>query len=271
MRKRTIAITLSAVAIAALAGGAYAASRSGSSKKNWVQVPVAIRAQVVAPGPFAIDESNVINDAARRLHVPSTQLTGALKGALIDQINAAVKAGHLPAKLATVMKQRIAKLPGLPLGPGLLAPGMFAPGMVGAQVQAVPGPFGPMDVLSAAAKYLGLSNLQLIKLTRSGKTLAQVAKAQGKSTSGLEQAIVAQTKAALQKAVAAGHFPRAIEQRLLAGLASRVQSLVNSKGPIGPPPIAGNVRFRGPVQLPPWSPGMPAPPVAQAYAPPPKH
>lgn len=270
MRKRTIAITLSVLAVAALAGGAYAASRSGSSTKR-VQTPVPVGARILAPGPFAIDESNVVNDAARRLHVSSAQLISALKGALIEQIDAAVKAGHLPAKLAGAIKQRIQKVPGLPLGPGPFGPGMFAPGMMGAHIQSVPGIFPPMDVLSAAAKYLGLSDQQLIKQVRAGKTLAQVAQAQGKRTSGLEQAIVSEAKASLQKAVASGNFLREVEQRLLAGLAGRVHSLVNSKGPIAPPQIAGNIRFRGPPPMMPWALGLLPPPVARAYAAPPKH
>jgi hypothetical protein len=123
---------------------------------------------------------------------------------------------------------------------------MFAPGMIGTHIQAVPGIFPPMDILSAAAKYLRLSDQQLAKQVRAGKTLAQVAQAQGRSTGGLEQAIVSEAKAALEKAVVSGNFPREVEQRLLAGLAGRVHGLVNSKGPIAPPQIAGNIAFGGP-------------------------
>jgi len=45
--------------------------------------------------------------------------------------------------------------------------------------------------IAAAATYLGLSQVDLRTQLQSGKTLAQIAQAQGKSVSGLEDAMVA--------------------------------------------------------------------------------
>ncbi len=51
--------------------------------------------------------------------------------------------------------------------------------------------FGPMGLLQTAATYLGVSQATLVKDLRSGKTLAAIAKANGKSVSGLETALIA--------------------------------------------------------------------------------
>jgi hypothetical protein len=267
MRKRTIAISLSVLAVAALAGGAYAASGSGSSPP---------------PGPLGVSEQTIIKDAAQRLHVSPAQLSSALKEALIDQINAFAKSRHVPAAQANAIKQKLEHAPGLPLALPFLAFGGMARPMVQlhATVARVPfgappplGPlafFGPPMVLPAAAHYLGLSDQTLAQQLRSGKTLAQIATARGKSVSGLEQAIVTAFRAELTKATAA---QRAAEQKLLAGLAKQVQRLVNSKGPLGPVPLGAKVQFRaragGPppgAMLPGLLFGLLAPHTARVYA-----
>jgi len=60
------------------------------------------------------------------------------------------------------------------------------------------GPFGGLD---AAATYLGLTDAQLRTRLESGKSLADVAKAQNKSVDGLVQAIVDAAKKKLDAAV----------------------------------------------------------------------
>src|SRR5262249_25597990 len=68
------------------------------------------------------------------------------------------------------------------------------------------GPGGPGGGPGSAAiaAYLGLTQSDLRADLQSGKTLAQIATAQGKSVSGLEAAIVADAKTHLDAAVAAG-------------------------------------------------------------------
>ncbi|MBN1170982.1 MAG: hypothetical protein JXA67_02305 [Micromonosporaceae bacterium] len=56
---------------------------------------------------------------------------------------------------------------------------------------------GQRACFSAAATYLGLSETDLQAQLRSGKTLADLAKAQGKSESGLKDAMVAAAKQAI--------------------------------------------------------------------------
>ena len=87
--------------------------------------------------------------------------------------------------------------------------------------------FGPF---AAAAKYLGMSQTQLLKDLRGGKSLAQVAKANGKSVSGLEQALTASLKTRLDRAVASGRLSKAQEQRMLKKLGAAMAGLANGRG-----------------------------------------
>jgi hypothetical protein len=241
--KGKLGIGVSALAVAAFAGGAYAADRDSR----------------------ATGQQAFLNDAAKRLHVTPQQLSDALTGAAIDQLNAAVAAGRLTKAQAQALKQRIEQagpgaVPGSPwfFGQRLLrqagAPGLGAasggpggngshgawapwfgrprgpasgaqhfwpapwavpPGAPKPSLKAPPpakaprsqtsppagpprgwpGPGAPPigfpkdGPMAAAASYLGLSPAQLFEQLRSGKSLADIAKARGKSLSGLKQAI----------------------------------------------------------------------------------
>ncbi len=238
--KRRLAIAVVAVAAAAFAGGAYAATKDSNASVRQA----------------------FLNDVAKRLHVTPPQLTSALEGAEVDQINAAVAAGKLTQAQGNALKQRVQKghvllgalglfragaPPGAPFpgGPGFfrgnLRPRMF-PGPAGKQ--ALPGgeppfpggkpgfpaprlPFPVVGPLAGAAGYLGLSESQLFKQLGSGKSLAQIAKAQGKSVSGLEAAMVANFRARLDKAVAAKKLTSAQEHRILKGFSSVISKMVN--------------------------------------------
>ena len=81
---------------------------------------------------------------------------------------------------------------------------------------------------AAIASYLGLSQADLRSNLQTGKTLAQIATAQGKTVSGLEAAIVADAKTHLDAAVAAGKLTASQEATILADLSSHVADRVNS-------------------------------------------
>ena len=103
------------------------------------------------------------------------------------------------------------------------------------------GPGGPglgprAGSIEAVASYLGLTKAELRTARESGTSLAQLATQQGKSVSGLKQAIYDAAKADLDKAVAAGHITSAQETTMLSGLQSHLDDLVNSTGPPGPGP-----------------------------------
>jgi hypothetical protein len=110
------------------------------------------------------------------------------------------------------------------------------------------GPGGPGHVgrpfradLSAAAKYLGLSESALRTRLRGGDSLADVAKAQGKDVSGLQDAIVADAKADLDKAVADKRLTQSQADDILSGLKAHVDDVVNAK-PGDRPRLGGRER-----------------------------
>ena len=93
---------------------------------------------------------------------------------------------------------------------------------------------------NAVASYLGVTKAELRTARENGTSLAQLATQQGKSVAGLKQAIYDAAKSDLDKAVAAGRITSAQETRMLSGLQSHLDDMVNSTGPppLGPPPAA---------------------------------
>jgi hypothetical protein len=98
-----------------------------------------------------------------------------------------------------------------------------------------PGPLSkpPLgDPITAAADYLGLSVDQLAEQLKAGKSLADVAKAQGKSVDALEQAVIDAARSGLDKAVAAGDVTADQEQQALDQVRSQIDAFVNGNGPL---------------------------------------
>jgi hypothetical protein len=194
--KRNVAIGTTVLAAAAFAGGAYAAGQSSSSNPRQA----------------------FLNDVAKRLQVTPAQLNSALKGASLDQLNAAVAAGKLTQAQANAIRKHLQQggaLPRFGFGFGFAHRPDFAGG----------------GQLTAAASYLGLTRAQLMSQLQSGKTLAQIAKAQGKSTSGLKDALLAAIRTKLDKAVTNKQVTQAQEQQILSTLSSHLDDLINGKLP----------------------------------------
>jgi hypothetical protein len=91
--------------------------------------------------------------------------------------------------------------------------------------------------------YLGLTAAELRTQLEAGKSLADVAKAQGKTVSGLEDAMVAAAKKRLDAAVAAGKLTAAQASSMLDDLESRVGDMVDRTGP---PPMGPHPRGAAP-------------------------
>jgi polyhydroxyalkanoate synthesis regulator phasin len=185
-----------AVAGVALAGGgaAIAATQLGSPKA---------------------ESQAVINDAAKQLGVTPSALSDALKKALSDRVDAAVAAGRITKEQGDELKARIQS-------------GEF-PLFFGHPGFGHPGPFGGLDT---TATYLGLTEDQVISQLQSGKTLAEIAQAQGKSVDGLIQAMTGAVQKRLDAAVAAGRITKEQEQSALADIKQRITDLVNGKMPV---------------------------------------
>jgi hypothetical protein len=83
-------------------------------------------------------------------------------------------------------------------------------------------------LLPVAAAYLDLTPVALRRELRSGKSLAQVATAKGKSVAGLESALVSALRSKFQAAKAAGKIDAARADRLLQRAPQLVKRLVNA-------------------------------------------
>lgn len=210
-RHRRVVAT-GAVALAAVAGGgaAIAATQSNS--------------------PQAQSDA-IIADAAGQLGVSSSKLSDALKQALENQVDAAVKAGTITQAQANELKSRIeaGEVPLVGLGPA---------GGHGGRHFHIEGPG-----LGAAATYLGLTESQVQTQLESGKTLADIAKANGKTVDGLVAAMVADMKEHLAADVKAGRLTEAQQTQILSDLEQHVTDMVNGTMPSrpdfdGPPAIA---------------------------------
>jgi hypothetical protein len=166
-----------------------------------------------------------LDDVAGRLGVSSAKLEDALKAAAIDRVDAALAAGRITKDQADAMKAAI-NSGRLPFGVGLV------PGM-GFRLHG--GLHRVGGSLDAAATYLGLTQTQLWTQLRSGKSLADIAKAQGKSVDGLEQAMVASIQSKLDQAVKDGRLTSAQRDEIMTKVKASIDDLVNGKLPTKPP------------------------------------
>jgi hypothetical protein len=137
-------------------------------------------------------------------------LESALKAAAADRVDAAAAAGRLTQDQASGLRQRIQSAE-----PGGLFRGAHRHGLRG--------------IFKLAADYLGLTPTQLLQQLRTGNSLADVAKAQGKSVDGLEAAILDSAKARLEQAVANNRITAVQEQNALDRLKGQLDTLINRK------------------------------------------
>ena len=163
-----------------------------------------------------------LNDAAKRLDVTPAQLEAALRGAFDARIDAAVAAGKITKEQAEAMKQR-SKDGGLPLFGGGRGHGGFGDGDRGDHG----GPHGHHGAgLKTAATYLGLTEAQLRAELESGKSLADVAKAKGKTVAGLKETLKADLKTKLDAAVKAGRITQAQADEMLARMTEHLDEMI---------------------------------------------
>lgn len=200
MKKRTkIAMGAGAALAVVGAGGAMAAGQLSPSTES----------------------KAVVEDAAEQLGVAPAELSDALKQALANRLDEAVQAGTLTEAQAEAMKQRL-ESNDFPLfgGPALGQRG---------------GPGHHMGHhgmgLDAAASFLGVTEAELRSELQSGKTLAEVAKAEGKTVDGLVDALVTAATKRLDQAVADGRLTKAQRDEIVASLEERTTAMVNGERP----------------------------------------
>ena len=196
LKRRIAAGVIAALAVAG-GGAAIASTQFGSPKE---------------------ESQAIVNDAARQLGVEPSALSGALKKALGNRVDAAVAAGRLTKEQGDALKAKI-QSGDFPLfgGPPHDGFGHF-------------GHFGHFGGLDAAASYLGVTAAELGTELQGGKTLAQVATDHGKTADGLVQALADAAMTRLDAAVAAGRLTPAQESSILADMKQHLTDLVNGNG-----------------------------------------
>ena len=100
-------------------------------------------------------------------------------------------------------------------------------------------PISPVNL----AKALGLSETELQAQVQSGKSLADIAKAQNVDIQKVKDALVADLKAHLDAEVKAGVHTQAEADAKLAGFTARLDDIVNGVRPAGAPGKGGAPRF----------------------------
>lgn len=89
---------------------------------------------------------------------------------------------------------------------------------------------GQQTVLAAAADYLGVSQAQLVSQLQSGKSLADVATAQGKSVTGLKDAVLADMTSRIN---ASAGLSTAQKADMISQVKSHLDAIVNRTYHIG--------------------------------------
>jgi uncharacterized protein (DUF433 family) len=207
---------------------------------------VAIAAATKDDGTKA--EQAVLDDAAKRLNVTPEKLREALAAAQDAQIDAAVTAGKLTQKQADAIKAA-RKQSGHVLGP-LGGPGLHMHGK-----RFGPGPGGPggpgfglrHGLLDDVADALGTTPAKLVEQLRAGKSLADVAKANGKSLDDVRSALKAAAKTRLDKAVANGDLTQKQADEILTHVDGMLKAIESGRmlRPPGPGRHGGDMPAPG--------------------------
>jgi hypothetical protein len=186
------------------------------------------------------DKQAFLNDVAKRLDVTPTELKAALQGAYDARIDAAVAAGKITKEQADAMKKR-SKDGGLPLFGGR-GHGGFGGDGGGGHHGGPRGYRGPG--LASAATYLGLTEAELRAQLESGKSLADVAKAEGKTVAGLKAKLKADIETKLDAAVKAGRITQAQADEMLTRMTERLDDMI--EGTFGAGKHRGGSGWGGP-------------------------
>jgi hypothetical protein len=220
MRVKPYVLVSAAVLAAGVGGGAAIAASGGDERQK--------------------TEQSILDDAAKRLNVTPEALRSALGAAEDAQIDQAVKDGKLTQEQADAIKKRRAEDKTVLGGPGVGGPGGHGrggPGFGGLRFKA-----GPGGALDAAASVLGLKREDLVSKLRDGKSIADVAKDEGKSVDDVKKAITAGVTKELDKAVTDKKLTSAQRDDMLKELTEHLDDLVTGKRPAGAPAGRGHWR-----------------------------
>jgi len=170
-------------------------------------------------------EQELLDNAAKRLDVTPQNLRDALSAAQDDQLDEAVKNGDLTQAQADKIKAHRTKL-GTVLAPGGGGALLYGKHPGGRRLKMLHG-FG---LVSDLAKALDLSEKELLAKLRDGKSVANIAKAQGKSLDSVRSAIKAAARTRSDKAVEDGALTRKQADAMLEHLDERLEHLDKAPG-----------------------------------------
>jgi hypothetical protein len=172
-----------------------------------------------------LQKGQSLADVANAQNKSTDGLKTALTNAMQTKLDAAVKSGAITQAQETDILNEFTShvtdmINGAPLEVGpAFGFGFHRAGPLGAGID---------DVFSAAASYLGVSTDTLKADLGKGQSLADVAKAQGKSTAGLKTAITDEAQTKLDAAVKNGDITKAQETEILSELSSHADDIINN-------------------------------------------
>jgi hypothetical protein len=206
-----------------LAGGATALVLAGAVGAT----ALAQSAPPTPPGKAAAQAQAdaFLNALAAKLGKTPDEVRNAAKAAQKDLVSQALQAGRITQEQANRLNQRIDQSNGMPFGPGKIGPGPKAPGAKGAP--AARATFGGGEL----AQFLGVTPQVLKGELGSGKSLAQVAQAHGKSADQLKTFVRDQAKARLDAQVKAGRVTQAQADAALKKLTDNLDQMINRVPP----------------------------------------
>ena len=219
MRSKKIAVlTLAGALIAGGAGVAVGATASDEAKQT---------------------EQQILGDAAARLGTSAPKLREALRAAQDAQLDRAVRDGELTQEQAERIKERRDDT-GLVLGLGGRGGhhGFGGPPRHGGPARG----FGPLG--AGLAEALGITPAELRRQREDGKTVAEIARAQGKTLAEVRSALRAQARERLAEEVREGDLTQAQADEILEHVEDHLERLGELGGDRGP--FGGHPRFRGP-------------------------
>lgn len=163
-----------------------------------------------------IDE--YLNRLAANLGVAPDTLRDALRQTAIQEIDAAVARGEIPADRAQQFKDRIQSGQRPPLGPRAGGPtsSRMGGGMMG----------GIVRDRDALATFLGITRQQLQDEIK-GKSLAQVAQSHGKTRAQLIQFLTDQANTQLNQAIENGRITQPMADRIRQNQQPRIERMVD--------------------------------------------
>jgi len=223
---------------AAANGGGGGATSANAAPAGGGGVPAAAAPGAWSPAAATKLCTSFSNDFAKELGVEPSALVPAAKAAAKKTIDEAQASGAITADMAARLKERVDAFQ----GDVCAMVGKHVPGMgkgEGKGQGMAHGRFGAkVDGFKAAADALKLTPADLASQLRSGKSLDDIAKAQGVSITAVKDAVVKSVKTDLDAAVKAGKITqeradailRTVEQGFDSGFFGEIHGVFGGRG-----------------------------------------